>query len=345
MEKKISVIIPCYNVEKQIDRCLQSIVSNSMGIENLKIICVDDASTDGTLEKLIKWEKRFSDNFIIVPCEVNGRQGCARNIGLNYADTKYVAFIDSDDWIEKDYFEYLLTTAEIGDYQVVQCGYMRDPSEKLVYINHNSLQGDLEEEVIIIDTDEKLRENIVYPKLKYLGWGKLIQRDFLVDNAIYFLEGLAYEDNYWGSLLNICVEKACSIPNTLYHYYVNDNSTVLKKNEQYHIDYLTVQEALWDEYSRRGLLDKYGEELVTEHIYTAFLQGMKVCILRFDEPNYHMYRLLRQMVISHVGDYQNVKYIRQGLGEKYDLMLMALEYELGKSDFEKYAETVKRLGL
>lgn len=81
---KISIIIPCYNVEKYIDRCLESIEKQTIGIETLEIICLDDKSVDGTLDKLHEWEKRYPDNIVVVELPDNGRQGCARNIGLSY---------------------------------------------------------------------------------------------------------------------------------------------------------------------------------------------------------------------------------------------------------------------
>lgn len=81
----ISIIIPCYNVEQWIDRCLSSIAEQTYPIENIEMICVNDCSTDNTLYKLLEWEKRYPDNIVIVECEVNGRQSKARNIGLQYA--------------------------------------------------------------------------------------------------------------------------------------------------------------------------------------------------------------------------------------------------------------------
>ena len=94
----ISVIIPCYNVEKYIDRCLTSLERQTVGMNSLEIICLDDKSADGTLDKLHEWEKKYPDNICIVELPDNGRQGRARNIGLEYATCEWVAFIDSDDW-------------------------------------------------------------------------------------------------------------------------------------------------------------------------------------------------------------------------------------------------------
>ena len=95
--KKISVIIPCYNAQAYIPRCLHSIFSQTIGMETLEIILVNDASTDHTLDILLQFENKFPDSVIVVNLEQNIRQGGARNVGLSYASGEYVAFLDADD--------------------------------------------------------------------------------------------------------------------------------------------------------------------------------------------------------------------------------------------------------
>lgn len=107
----VSIIVPCYQVEKYIRRCVDSIINQSIGFENIELILVDDASTDGTLEILRKYEKMYP-GIIVIECEKNGRQGTARNIGLQYATGKYIGFVDADDWIEPDMYEHMYLIAE-----------------------------------------------------------------------------------------------------------------------------------------------------------------------------------------------------------------------------------------
>ena len=73
MEEKISVIIPCYNVEKYIDRCLASVAAQTIRLDKLEIICVNDASTDGTWQKLLVWERKYPQNILLVDCAQNGK--------------------------------------------------------------------------------------------------------------------------------------------------------------------------------------------------------------------------------------------------------------------------------
>ena len=123
--KKIAIIIPCYNVETYIDRCLNSIVNQTMGVENLQVICVDDASTDGTWQRLQAWEQQYPEDIMLIQCEKNGRQGTARNIALQYVQTDFVGFVDSDDWIEADMYEKMYEKMVQYDCDIVFCRNFR----------------------------------------------------------------------------------------------------------------------------------------------------------------------------------------------------------------------------
>ena len=105
--KKISVIIPCYNSVKWLPKCFMSLVEQSIGIDNLELIFVNDASTDDgqTWDMLKEMEKAYPESIIIIDLPYNRRQGGARNEGLKYASGEYIAFVYSDDWIEEVLYE------------------------------------------------------------------------------------------------------------------------------------------------------------------------------------------------------------------------------------------------
>lgn len=94
--KKLSVIVPCYNVGQYIDRCVESLTSQTLDKSQYEIILVDDASTDDTWKHIEDWENRFPNIIITVHCDVNGKMGRARNIGLTYASGEYIGYADSD---------------------------------------------------------------------------------------------------------------------------------------------------------------------------------------------------------------------------------------------------------
>lgn len=101
----ISIIIPCFNVEEYIDECMLSITRQTI-VSELKVIFIDDGSTDRTLVKLKEYEKKF--DFVKVINQENKGQSAARNVGLEMVDTEFFSFIDSDDWVNPGFYESLI---------------------------------------------------------------------------------------------------------------------------------------------------------------------------------------------------------------------------------------------
>ena len=126
MSKKLSIIVPVYNMaaEGKLNYCLDSLVGQTIrGLYDYEILCVDDASTDDSLEILLDYEKRYPELVRILPNRVNLRQGGAKNEALKVAEGEWIGFIDSDDWVSPDYYEKLLKKAEETGADVVGCDY------------------------------------------------------------------------------------------------------------------------------------------------------------------------------------------------------------------------------
>lgn len=348
--KIISVIIPCYNVEKTIDRCLTSIINQTIGVDNLEIICVDDCSTDNTLNILKKWEVRYPNDILLVESPQNGRQGQARNIGLSYASCDWIGFIDSDDWIENIYFEILHRVAISHSYDVVCCDHIRDASDDLSYCNTQTVDeilqlNNIQNAIDISNTDAR-KKLIINPVTKYSAWAKIIKKSVLIENNIYFPENLTYEDIFWGSLLTLYIKNACLLNIKLYHYYVNTASTILTNNSFHHFDHITVNVLLWNEWKTRGLYSSYKQELEMESIYSGYLAGIKMLILRFQTPNYNGYLLLRQLILLEMPEIMDNQYLKENiLPDKLNLALTALRHQLNKQQFMEFAEHLKKIGL
>lgn len=341
---KISIIIPCYNVENYIDRCLESIFCQSMGMDELLVICVDDCSTDHTYEKLESWEKKYPDHMMLIRFPVHSGPGNIRNVAVSYVETKWVAFVDADDWLEPDYFEKLYEKGEAGGYEIVACRFCRDPHTEYFLLSDRMVKEVNKD--IIIDSEEKRKELIVSSFLGYTAWGKIIQTSFLFEHQIDFFEDVTYEDNIWGTLLHLYVKKAYIFEEMLYHYFVNPNSIIMTSDSLHHYDCITVQTMGWRVYGERGFLEKYREELEIEHLYTAYLGGIKMLIMRFDKPNYSGYLLLRELMLSRIPDWKNNIYVKKGtLGEKFQMIMMSLEFKLSKEEFETFADNLKKIGI
>lgn len=338
--KKISIIIPCYNTERYVDRCLASITSQTIGLDNLEIICVDDASTDSTWLHLQEWERRFPDNIILIPLSVNQKAGTARNIGLNYASADLVAFIDSDDWVEIDYFEQLYKPMIQFDCDVVCCQSKRDPARTLVYFNEEC-SGETADRFLAMDTEEKTKQLFKDKIMGKAAWGKLIRKSFLMDHGIFFPENLVYEDNFWIPLLHIYVKRLYVIEKYLYHWFVNFDSITLSKNVDFHVDWITIQFIKKNEYERRGLFQKYREELEYDLLLDA-AGFMSVLLSRYEEPSFSLYQLEKEFVTTYIPDYKSCKYAADFLTYSSSL-LAALYSPMNRDQFQEFAQTINRV--
>ena len=109
--KKVSVIIPCYNATKWLPKCFLTLVSQTIGMSELELIFVDDASTDdgATYAMLQEFERAYPEQILVIYLEKNMRQGGARNIALQYASGEYIAFVDADDFVKEDFLEKTYT--------------------------------------------------------------------------------------------------------------------------------------------------------------------------------------------------------------------------------------------
>ena len=339
---KISVIIPCYNVANYIDRCLTSITEQTFDIRDVEILCIDDASTDDTWEHLAAWHEKYPANVLAIGCEVNGRQGTARNIGLQYATAPWICFIDSDDWVEPDYLEKLYAATVSTDCEVVTCQNKRDSSDTLSYFSDRNTGK--EDHMLLIDTTEKRKHFIHMALMGYSAWGKLIKKSVLLENEIWFPENLAYEDGFWGVLMHLYIKRVYVIEERLYHYYVNSTSTVLQKNNYYHIDMLTVQLQLWEELKERDMFALYHDELEYEYLFSCYLSFLKVIALRFETPPYSLYQILRTCTLSIIPNYKQNKYVQApGFSPVLGTILESLSLQLNKAEFLQFAENIKKL--
>lgn len=340
----ISVIIPCYNVEKYIDRCLTTVTGQTIGLENLEIICIDDASTDSTLKKLQEWERRYPDNIILIPSKTNGRQGRARNIGLQYATSPWVNFMDSDDWIELDFFEKMYRVTLQWECDMVICQAKRDFSRELTYFSDRKTTK--ESRYLNIDTVDKRKISLVLKSFAYLLCTKLIRTSLLVDNAIVFPEYLTYEDTYWDTMMHLYTSKVFILEEKLYHYFVNQKSTVLKTASDHHVDLLTVQSQLWEECKRRGFFEEYQDALEYDFLHVCYLGFLKIIVFRYEEPSYSYFLLLKEFVLSHIPDFRNNKYIREiEQPDFYQILFEALLVPMNREEFKEFAENIRRIGL
>lgn len=346
---KISIIVPFYNSEKYVKRCMNSLLHQTIGLQNLELILVDDASTDHTLDLLKEYEQQYPEQIILIPCLQNGRQGAARNIGLQYATSPYIAFVDSDDWVETDMYEKMYDKITTYDCDIALCHFVRDDGNMSSDTgdgnrNHNVYEKATgkEDSIITIENDWQREALIVNEKIGGV-WDRLFKRELLLDNNILFPENLAYEDACFNSLIYLYVNRIYVLEERLYHYYINNSSTVLTMDKAYHQDIFTVGEITWQEYEKRGALERFPMAVKYHFVKCYYLMGMKMLLLRYTKPSYEVFLHIKQRVWELTGDYKENPYLKNAFPAVYDNLLKLLDLPVSEEEFLQLADIMKQL--
>src|SRR4051812_9727086 len=122
MKPKISIIVPVYNVEKYLSRCLDSLLTQTL--TDIEVIAINDGSTDSSLNILINY--REMDNRLKIIDQLNGGVSSARNAGIKAANGNYIGFVDPDDWIDNEMYENLYQMVQTEQADIVMCSYIRE---------------------------------------------------------------------------------------------------------------------------------------------------------------------------------------------------------------------------
>lgn len=335
---EISVIIPCYNVENYIDRCMKSIVNQTIGIENLEIILVDDASTDSTYEHLLKWEAVYPESIIVIKLAENGRQGAARNIGMQYATGEYIGFVDSDDWIEPDMYEALLQKMKSGNYDLVQCRLVKNCREEYLQPEQKRADDDF---TVEIHNDRDRSDLIASGCISGYPVTKLYKRDMLLANHIFFLEKMSYEDMFFLSILNLYVNKIGFVAQNLYHYFYNPESTSRAKNSQQHYDLFRVGQLQWEEYEKRGILKRYETAFQYEFIQRCYIAGMVRLLQNMEALPYERFIKIQGLVQEKAPDYRNNPYLKPS--EVDNILLQLLDTEMTREAWHEIEKMLHKI--
>lgn len=304
---KISMIIPCYNVEHQIGRCLDSVFAQTLGRESLEVICVDDCSTDRTVELLREYERQYPDNLMLVLLPENGKQGKARNIGMQYASGDYITFVDADDCIAPQMLEELLRCSEEYGNDVTECGFQIFTDR----IPEVAQEG--ERLHFHMDRLEDKKAYILGRARKTGPWGRLYRRDFLIDHGIYFPEGIFMEDICFSRECMMYMKEYIYLPQTYYFYYINLQGTMYgEKAAAYYMDSACVQDRATELLRARHWYDDCMEEYAALHFRCAFGEPIAAMFKNKQLFSYENYQTLRRNLLSYFPNIAANRYLQEG---------------------------------
>lgn len=209
----ISVIVPVYKVEKYLDRCVQSIVDQTY--RNLEIILVDDGSPDNCGAMCDAWAEK--DSRIKVIHKENGGLSDARNAGMAAATGEYIAFVDSDDWIEPEMYQRLYDALITTDSDIASCGARRvwldaKPAQEVCATYKDS----------VLEYEDIMKAFISSDGVIQTVWDKLYRRNILIN--VPFPVGMIHEDEFWSWQVIARAKRVVTVKESYYNYLQRSSS-------------------------------------------------------------------------------------------------------------------------
>lgn len=252
---KVSIIVPVYNVEKYLEKCLDSLINQTL--KDIEIICVNDGSTDNSQKILEKYSKK--DNRITIINQDNAGLSVARNSGIDIAKGEYIGFVDSDDWVDLNFYEKLYNSAIENDADIAVSSIIR-------WRKYNKKYRIKYEDKIYQSLEEKVSACGI-PRICYV-WNKLYKSEILRNK--YFTPNVYFEDIIWLPKIIKSSNKLITVSNTNYYYRANNNSIVKKTSKKKQKDNYNAKKIMVKFFSDNNLELSKKERTLVKCSYSFF---------------------------------------------------------------------------
>lgn len=312
MNELISVIVPVFQVDSYLDKCIQSIVNQTYCC--LEIILIDDGSEDASPQICDRWAG--NDSRIKVIHQKNMGGGAARNAGLRIAKGDYIAFVDSDDYISPNMYECMLSHFS-EDIDIIECGYNTFATTDVEFENEMSTHNPT-----VYTTEAAMREHIKDHFFRQLIWNKLYRRN--VVEGIFFPTEKGIDDEFWTYRVLLKARKLIRIPEKLYAYRQHDTSVMHTLNVEKRIRGINAKclrhEAIVEKFPQlKGISCK-------SIWFSSMYEGQLILrLLSEDESSYYI-EVLKQNLSTVVWDFRTLA--EASLSERIWLMLAKLSFSM-----------------
>ncbi len=279
MNPLLSIVIPVYNVEDYVERCVRSCFAQSLPEHQYEVIAINDGTKDRSLEICEKLQSEF-ESFKIISQENKGLSG-ARNTGLKNASGQYVWFVDSDDWIREN------CLVEIGD-------MIQKHNADLLWLGHDIVLGEESVNSVIPKSLEKpvsgeeFFEN--HLSNQFYIWKFVYRREFLIDNMLEFLEGILYEDLEFTPRALLKANTCMTLPSSCYYYLIRAGSIANNIRIKNIDDRLNILKGLSSMLQTDQANTPFGRSLrkVIVHSYTGTIKMAARAGIRLPEIAYEL---------------------------------------------------------
>ncbi len=304
---KISVIVPCFNVQNYIMNCFTYIQNQTYGFENLEVIFIDDLSDDETWKILQKIQMKYPQNVVVSKLKNKGHSGGARNAGIDLCTGKYLTFLDADDWIHPEMLNVLYAQMKKDKYDIVQ-------GEAFLYSNEKALKYDFKLgsiESYNLEEAESRKEILVglTQDLNLTVWSKLYSTEFIKGNQLRFLENCYFEDNHFTLMCSVLAKKYCRVHAKVYGYYDNVSGTIIERLNPIKIRQLenVVTQALQDIRARNIDTSSYQDALDNFVFYKLYIETTTNLEIAFYSEKEHY----REGILEKIPNIKNNPYLKE----------------------------------
>lgn len=302
---RFSIIIPVYNVEKYIGRCMDTVMHQTF--DDYEVIVVDDETPDNSMDIVRKYAEEFPGKIHMIR-QKNTRQGGARNRGVTMAQGEYILFVDSDDYVHTDML------------RIVDERLRENPCDILVF-SHAAVS---EAGAVIPDIEYRPEPGIYKPREKTelvnmicAPWQKAFRRSFYLESGFRFPEKILYEDG----VTRFLYAKASTVSvcdDCLYYYVVHDNSSIRQKISEKMLDILTISDLVLERFQQEGIYEHFREPLDSALIYGILYIFDLISQVQPESP---LLLPMAEYIGKHFPDYRQNPYVSPELARALDCLL------------------------
>ena len=357
---EISVVIPVYNVEKYLERCLDTVISQTF--EDIEIICVNDGSTDNSREILENYKNK--DSRIIVLDKENGGLSSARNAGMAIATGNYISFIDSDDWVGLTFLEKLYKNITTLGTDISICGVhqynevTQKVNDSVPYFTLKYFDDSFDNKVFSYEDTKHFLMDV-----PVMAWNKLYKKSFLDEYNAKFPEGLIWEDGPFFFSIFFKTKKVSIIRDLLYYYRINRKGSIVQRGGKPFIDIIDVVELMYNSikdlpcfdeiknefYCRKAEDIVFRYDLISSKYKKEFSQKLQTKEFLFDEKIFDFSIIKEKALMTHryifdIRDRSNLlSYYFEKFRVKFMYKVMQVLYTEENIYYLKYRKLILRL--
>lgn len=301
---KVSIIVPVFNARDFIIPCVESLISQT--IDDIEILLVDDHGTDDSIAAVRNYLEAnpVRKPFLFLETPVNSGPGAARNLGIEAATGEYVAFVDSDDWIEREFCESIYKAASRKDADIAFCHLLQDNVRegRSVELRNPGISSG-----VFSQRDHK----VFLSRFVSYFTTFLYRREFLISNDLYFPQTSSSEDSCFLASCILAAQRIASVDKPLYHYVKHIHSLSNKVDPTKYRQKLNSFDSFFDYAKSKGFYETYKDEIDFIFIKKAFLMAAMSYVSNEPKPDLAVLQELHGIMSKHVPDYSANPYLKK----------------------------------